>query len=54
MTGGPHGAVALQEAYFEEVLAAMNAAPAPKPPHPAPDGPSGKEGTMIGHVVYAA
>jgi len=27
ITGGPHGAVASQDAYFEEVLAAMNAAP---------------------------
>lgn len=32
VTGGPHGAVASHDAYFEEVLAAMSEAPTPTPP----------------------
>ena len=32
VTGGPHGAVASHDAYFEEVLAAMKEAGAPSPP----------------------
>lgn len=36
ITGGPHGTVASHNAYFEEVLAAMNEAPATHPPTKVP------------------